>query len=159
MIPVQPTQVRWLNDEEQRAWRAFIDGSQRLMAVLNRDLADATGLTLADYRILVLLSEAPRNALRMSELAEGILASRSKLTHQVRRLEGQGLVVRESCEDDGRGVIARITPRGLDTLRESAPGHVESVRANFIDLLDQKQLNALSDVFEKIDSFLHEQSS
>lgn len=156
MIPVPPQDVRWLNDEEQRAWRAFVDGSQRLMALLNRDLADVTGLSLADYRILVLLSEAPRDALRMSELAEGILASRSKLTHQVRRLEAQGLVVRESCEDDGRGVIAKITPRGLETLRAAAPGHVESVRTYFIDLLDDRQRRLVAEVFEKIDAHLQE---
>lgn len=156
MIPVQTASVRWLNDEEQQAWRAFIDGSQRLLAVLNSDLSDATGLTIADYRILVLLSEAPRKALRMSELAAGILASRSKLTHQVRRMEAQGLVVRESCEEDGRGVIAKITPRGLDELRAAAPGHVESVRAHFVDLLDSSQLKLIAEVFEKIDAHIQE---
>jgi DNA-binding MarR family transcriptional regulator len=145
---------RWLDDEEQRAWRAFIDGSQRLMAVLNRDMQEASDLTIADYRILVLLSESPDGSLRMSELADGVLSSRSKLTHQVRRMEDEGLVLRGTCLEDGRGVVATLTDRGRRRLREAAPAHVASVRDNLIDLLNRRQLKALADIFETIDSHL-----
>lgn len=145
---------RWLDEEEQRAWRAFIDGSQRLMAVLNRDLQDNCDLTVADYRILVLLSEAADGSLRMSELAEGVLSSRSKLTHQVRRMESEGLVVRSTCAEDGRGVLATITEHGARRLRTAAPLHVESVRENFVDQLTRRQLKMLGEIFESVDARL-----
>lgn len=145
---------RWLDEEEQRAWRAFIDGSQRLMAVLNRDLQDNCDLTVADYRILVLLSEAADGSLRMSELAEGVLSSRSKLTHQVRRMESEGLVVRSTCAEDGRGVLATITEHGTRRLRTAAPLHVESVRENFVDQLTRRQLKMLGEIFESVDARL-----
>ena len=92
-----------------RAWRAYVDGGQRLMGVLNKDLQDAHDLTMAEYRVLVMLSESPDGSLRMSDLADGVLSSRSRLTHQIRRMESDGLVERSTCIDDGRGVLAVIT--------------------------------------------------
>ena len=142
----------WLNANEQRAWRAFIDGSQRLIGLLNRDLATSDALSIADYRILVLLSESPKGALRMSEIADGIVASRSKLTHQARRMESVGLIRREACSEDGRGVCAHITDTGREALKKAARNHVTSVRSYFIDLLDDTELDALASIFEKIDN-------
>lgn len=145
---------RWLNSAEMRAWRGFVEGSQRLMEVLNRELQSRHGLSLADYQILVLLSESPDGSVRMSELADGILASRSKLTHQVRRMEDANLVVRSTCADDGRGVLARITDHGRATLTDAAPTHVRGVRRYLIDLLDVGELSGLADVFDKVDAAL-----
>lgn len=135
---------RWLTPEQQRAWRAYLDGSQRLMADLNRQLQRDSDLSFADYRILVKLSEAPGRALRMSDLADGVLSSRSRLTHQIRRMEAERMVRRTACEDDGRGVLAQLTDEGLRRLRAAAPGHVAAVRRFFVDLLTPQQLAAVA---------------
>ncbi|MGW4124226.1 MarR family winged helix-turn-helix transcriptional regulator [Nocardia sp. NPDC004711] len=119
-----------------------MDGSQRLMADLNRQLQRDCDLSFADYRILVKLSEAPGRALRMSDLADGVLSSRSRLTHQIRRMEAQQMVRRVACEDDGRGVLAQLTEEGLRRLRAAAPGHVAAVRR--VDLLTPQQLAAVA---------------
>ncbi|EOM74627.1 putative MarR family transcriptional regulator [Rhodococcus rhodnii LMG 5362] len=140
----------WLTDDEMRAWRNYMDGSQRLMDRLNRDLQAKHDMTLADYRILVLLSESPDGASRMSDLADGILSSRSRLTHQIRRMEEQGMVTRDSCVEDGRGVRAVITDEGLRRLAEAAPMHVREVRANLVDIVTKHQLKVLGDVFERV---------
>ncbi|WP_458687053.1 MarR family winged helix-turn-helix transcriptional regulator [Nocardia tengchongensis] len=121
-----------------------MDGSQRLMTELNRQLQRDCDLSFAEYRILVKLSEAPGRALRMSDLADGVLSSRSRLTHQIRRMEAQRLVRRSPCEDDGRGVLAQLTDEGLRRLRAAAPGHVAAVRRFFVDLLTPEQLAAVA---------------
>jgi DNA-binding MarR family transcriptional regulator len=128
-----------------------MDGNQRLATALNRQLQRDSDLTLAEYRILVLLSEAPERSLRMSELADGVLSSRSRLTHQIRRLESQRMVRRNTCLEDGRGVIAELTDEGMRRLEAAAPGHVEAVRRGFIDLIDPQQLEIVGDVFTRID--------
>ncbi|MEO6880680.1 MAG: MarR family transcriptional regulator [Mycobacteriaceae bacterium] len=148
--------VPWLDAEESAAWRAFINGSQRLLGTLNRELLDATGLSLDDYRILVNLSESPTGALRMSELAEGIVSSRSRLTHQVRRLEAQQLVRRQDCPSDGRGVLAVLTDHGRATLTEVAPGHVASVRKHLVDQLSPAERRVLMGVFSRVDKALQD---
>lgn len=146
--------ARWLNAEEMRTWRAFIDGSQRLLEVLNRELNDAHGLTLADYRILVLLSEAESQSMRMSELAEGIVSSRSRLTHQIRRLEASGIVERQDCADDRRGVLATLTLEGQRRLAEAAPTHLAGVRNHLIDQLSATERRTLTTVFARADARL-----
>ena len=145
---------RWLNAEEMRAWRAFIDGSQRLLEVLNREVSDAHGLSLADYRILVLLSEAESHSMRMSDLAVGIVSSRSRLTHQIRRLEAAGIVLRQECVDDRRGVLATLTAEGHRRLRKAAPTHLAGVRTHLIDLLDVAEQRTIADAFERADAAL-----
>lgn len=149
-----PEPTRWLDESEARAWRAFITGSQRLTEVLNRELSDAHGITIDDYRILVLLSESAHGALRMSDLADGIVASRSRLTHQVRRLEAHGVVRREVCPSDGRGVLAVLTEPGRSLLADIAPTHVAGVRKHLIDLLDPAEQALLATVFTRIDEAL-----
>jgi len=136
-----------------------MDGNQRLLAQLNQDLETRHGLSLSEYRILVLLTEAPTGALRMSELADGALSSRSRLTHQVRRMEVAGMVLRSNCPEDGRGVLASVTAEGRRRLAEAAPTHVESVRRDFVDLLDAAQLKAVGDVFEKVDAVISDRDS
>ncbi|WP_422395691.1 MarR family winged helix-turn-helix transcriptional regulator [Rhodococcus sovatensis] len=143
---------QWLDAAEMRAWRAYVDGGQRLMGVLNKDLQDAHNLTMAEYRILVMLSESSDGSLRMSELADGVLSSRSRLTHQIRRMESDGMVDRSTCVDDGRGVLAVITAEGRRRLTEAAPTHVVSVRKHLVDLLTERELAVLGDIFEKVDA-------
>ncbi|AOW95139.1 MarR family transcriptional regulator [Rhodococcus sp. WMMA185] len=133
-----------------RAWRGYMDANQRLLDVLNRDLQDNHDLSLADYRILALLSEAPDGSLRMSDLADGVLSSRSRLTHQIRRMESQGMVTRSTCVEDGRGVLAVITDEGRARLVDAAPTHVAGVRRNLVDLFTGEQLEFLADAFQRI---------
>ena len=142
----------WLSSAQQRAWRAFMDGHQRLMVELNRQLQDDSDMSLPEYRILVMLSESPGGSLRMSDLAEGVLSSRSRLTHQIRRMEAQGMVRRTSCEEDGRGVRAHLTDEGMHRLHIAAPGHAAAVRRAFVDLLSPEELNVVGDVFERVDT-------
>src|SRR5690349_23951431 len=97
---------RWLNATEQLHWRAYVAGSTQLWEVLDRDLKTGHGLTMAEYEILVRLSESPGRRLRMAELAESAYQSRSRLSHTCSRLESKGLVSREPCEGDKRGVNA-----------------------------------------------------
>ncbi|WP_080730805.1 MarR family transcriptional regulator [Rhodococcoides fascians] len=143
---------QWLDTAEMKAWRAYMDGGQRLMGVLNKDLQDGHDLSMAEYRILVMLSESVDGSVRMSELADGVLSSRSRLTHQIRRMEVQDMVTRSTCVDDGRGVLAVITEEGRRRLAEAAPTHVRSVRRHLVDLLSPEELEVLGTIFEKVDA-------
>ncbi|MEW2576657.1 MarR family winged helix-turn-helix transcriptional regulator [Streptomyces syringium] len=134
--------TRWLSDEEQRAWRAHLEVSRLLMHQLERDL-QPFGLTNNDYEILVNLSESEDHRMRMSDLATATLQSKSRLSHQITRMETAGLVRRENCESDRRGLFAVLTDQGWETMREVAPHHVASVREHFIDLLSPEDLKAL----------------
>jgi DNA-binding MarR family transcriptional regulator len=137
---------RWLTEEEQRAWRAYIRLAQLLMRQLDRDL-HPFGLSTHDYEILVELSEAPRSRMRMTELADRTAQSRSRLSHQINRMETKGLVSREGCEGDKRGTFAVLTATGLETIAEVAPHHVASVREHFIDQLKPAELTALTEAY------------
>ena len=127
-MPGTDGQPRWLSPEEQQTWRATVHLSQLLMRQLDRDL-NAHGLSGHDYEILVELSEATRNRLRMTELADRTAQSRSRLSHQVSRMESRGLIVREGCEGDKRGTFAVLTEHGAETIRRVAPHHVASIVA------------------------------
>ncbi|MDT4919739.1 MAG: hypothetical protein QOI15_641 [Pseudonocardiales bacterium] len=141
---------RWLTPAEQRAWRAYVESTKVLFDALDRQLQRDADMPHAYYEILVRLSDADGRALRMSELAERTLSSRSRLSHAVARLEERGWVVREECATDRRGQIARLTERGFATLAGAAPGHVDTVRANIIDALSAEQLDQLSAIGEAI---------
>lgn len=134
--------ARWLTEDEQRVWRTHLDVSRLLMHQLERDL-QPFGLTNNDYEILVNLSESPEHRMRMSDLATATLQSKSRLSHQITRMESGGLVRREHCESDKRGLYAVLTEHGWETMRHVAPHHVESVRRHFIDLLGAEQREAL----------------
>ncbi|MBF0686530.1 MAG: MarR family transcriptional regulator [Cellulomonas sp.] len=142
--------VRWLTEPQQRQWRAFRDGTALLFDVLARELDDGSGLSLGEYEVLVRLSEAPGHALRMSELADDLAHSRSRLTHTVARMERDGIVRREPARDDARGVNCVLTERGWRVLVAAAPGHVESVRAHLVDVLDDDQLAALGTAMQVV---------
>lgn len=135
--------ARWLDETQQRHWRAFRDGTALLFDVLARELDDGSGLSLGEYEVLVRLSEAPDHTLRMSELADDLAHSRSRLTHTVARMERDGIVRREPARDDARGVNCVLTDHGWKVLVAAAPGHVESVRTHLVDVLDDEQLAAL----------------
>ncbi|MGL4306822.1 MAG: MarR family winged helix-turn-helix transcriptional regulator [Mycobacteriaceae bacterium] len=137
-----------------RAWRAYIEGTQRLLEALNHELQSQYELSLADYRILVLLSESPDRTIRMSDLADGVLSSRSRISRQIRRLEAEGIVTRSNCVDDRRGVQTTLTEKGLEKLIEAAPVHVATVRKHFIDLLSSNQAQVIAGVFETVDENL-----
>ena len=140
---------RWLTEEEQRAWRAYIRLAQLLMRQLDRDL-HPFGLSTHDYEILVELSEAPRSRMRMTELADRTAQSRSRLSHQINRMETKGLVTREDCEGDKRGTFAVLTAHGLATIGKVAPSHVASVREHFLDQVDPAELTASTNAYEPV---------
>ncbi|MBB5922949.1 DNA-binding MarR family transcriptional regulator [Actinoalloteichus hoggarensis] len=141
---------KWLDDDEMRAWRNYVVGSSLLEYHLHRELQDAHDLALADYEILVRLSERDDRRMRMSELAAEVASSKSRVSHQISRLQHAGLVHRIECPSDGRGVFAVLTERGHDVLTRAAPTHVDGVRRHLIDLLDGEEQAVLGRVFERV---------
>jgi DNA-binding MarR family transcriptional regulator len=125
--------TRWLQPDEQQAWRSFLEAHRLVFAQLERQLQADHDLSHADYEILVRLSEADGRRLRMSDLAEATLSSRSRLSHAVGRLEGLGWVQRAACPNDKRGTFAELTDIGFAALVAAAPGHVTEVRAALVD--------------------------
>ena len=146
MTAPDQTEPRWLTDVEQCAWRSFIDGTRALFDVLDRELQVDSNLSHAYFEVLVPLSEEPGHALRMSELADRTLFSRSRLSHAVGRLERAGLVRREPFPGDRRGLCAVLTEPGMRTLETAAPGHVETVRRVLFDALTSEQIEQLTDI-------------
>lgn len=144
------TDVRWLTDTEQRAWRSYLAGSRMLQEYLERQLQRDSGMPTTYYTILVRLSEADDRTLRMSELARACHSSRSRLSHAVARLEANGWVRREDCPTDRRGSLAVLTGEGVDALRAAAPGHVRAVRRALFDALTPEQVHQFRAVFDAI---------
>jgi DNA-binding MarR family transcriptional regulator len=142
--------TRWLDDDEQRTWRAFLTAERLLFDRLERQLQRDAGMPMTYYEILVQLSEAPDRTLRMSQLAESSLSSRSRLSHAVARLEAAGWIRRRACAEDRRGSFAELTDDGLAKLDEAARGHVEAVRSNLFDLLTPAQQNALREISQVV---------
>jgi DNA-binding MarR family transcriptional regulator len=144
------TEPRWLDAGQQRDWRAYVEGSTRLNDALDRDLKAKHGLTMAEYEILVRLSEAPGHRLRMAQLAEEASQSRSRLSHTVARLECKGLVSRGTCGGDKRGVNAQLTEDGYAFLEKAAIDHVATVREFFVDVIDPEDLQVIGRAFTAI---------
>jgi DNA-binding MarR family transcriptional regulator len=142
--------TRWLTDEEQTLWRGWIAASMLLPDRLNRDLQESHGLTGTDYQILVELSESPDRRMRMSTLADHTMLSRSRLSHQIDRMAKAGLVERQVCDADGRGMFAVMTDHGWDTIVKAAPDHVESVRRHLLDQLTAEEYRAFGTACLKI---------
>ncbi|MGF1428445.1 MarR family winged helix-turn-helix transcriptional regulator [Kitasatospora sp. LaBMicrA B282] len=137
-----PDDAPWLTAREQRLWRAHLEVSRLLEYQLGREL-QGHDLAINDYEILVVLSESPDHRMRMTDLATATLQSKSRLSHQITRMESAGLVLRQECPGDRRGLYAHLTEHGWQTLRKAAPDHVRSVRAHFIDRFDDEQLDAM----------------
>lgn len=137
------TQPRWLDLDQQHLWRAYLDGTTRLVEALTRDHESSSVLSLNEYELLVRLSESPDRTARMSVLADGLARSRSRITHTVGRMEARGLVERCASDGDRRGVNCRMTPEGCRVLVAAAPGHVAAVRRYLVDALTPEQFEAL----------------
>jgi DNA-binding MarR family transcriptional regulator len=133
-----------------RAWRTYVTGAAMLGDRLHRDLQDGHDITLADYEILVRLSEQPDHRMRMTQLADDVASSKSRVSHQVARMEKAGLVLRRECPSDGRGVFAELTEQGLRQLEDAAPTHVDGVRTHMINLLTREEQEVLAKVFDRV---------
>jgi DNA-binding MarR family transcriptional regulator len=141
--------VQWLSQDQQRIWRAYLLGSARLSDKLDADLRKF-GIDLPEYEILVCLEEVPGRRLRMSELADAVHQSRSRLTHTIARMEKSGLVIRTTCPTDRRGVWAEVTEAGIKLLETAAPSHVAAVRRNFVEAIGEEDYTALGRAFEAV---------
>ncbi|MBV9315187.1 MAG: MarR family transcriptional regulator [Pseudonocardia sp.] len=142
--------TRWLDDEEQHTWRAFLTANRLLMDRLDRQLQNEAGIPHTYYEILVRLSEVPGRTLRMSQLASSAMSSRSRLSHAVSRLEEAGWIRRRECPTDRRGALAELTAEGLAALEAAAPGHVEAVRTHLFDQLSREQVIQLGEISEAV---------
>ena len=144
------TAPKWLSPNEMVAWRRYIIASRQLLAALDADLKEHD-LTLPDYEILALLSDASDRQMRMSELAKIALLSRSRLSHRMKVMEKAGWIKREPCPVDKRGYFAVMTAKGWKAIVAAAPDHVESVRARFIDHLSKADQEAIAQIFARIE--------
>src|SRR3954466_16002003 len=143
-------ETRWLDPEEQKVWRAWLFSTMLLQDRLDRELTHQTGISHAYYEILVALSETEGRAMRMSELADRCLSSRSRLSHAVSRLEERGWVRRQVCESDGRGPLAILTDAGFPAPEAPAPVHVTGVRTHLFDQLSPQQVENMRDIGETL---------
>lgn len=142
--------AQWLTDEEQRAWRGLVQMTSRLDSRLNRELQQTSGLSLADYEVLVLLTEAPGGRLRVFELVEELQWEQSRLSHHLARMQRRGLVAREECATDRRGAFVVLTGAGRDAIETAAPEHVALVRALVFDGLSPEQVAALESFVRRV---------
>ena len=142
--------VHWLDAGQQRTWRAFLMGTTLLMDRLDDDLRRAFNISLVEYEILVRLSESEGGRLRMAQLADALAHSRSRVTHTVARMEAAGLVQRSTSPEDGRGILATMTPKGHDLLVRVAPVHVTGVRDHLVDLVSPEDLAAVGRVVDAV---------
>ncbi|WP_419995194.1 MarR family winged helix-turn-helix transcriptional regulator [Streptomyces boninensis] len=144
------SETRWLTADEQKIWRSFMQAFKDFNAHLDRQLRRDSGMPVAYYEILVILSESSDHSLRMGELAELVRSSRSRLSHAVAALEKAGYVSRCPADGDRRGAVARLTAEGMSALEEAAPGHVTEVRERLFDPLTPEQVRALGEIAEAV---------
>jgi DNA-binding MarR family transcriptional regulator len=144
---------RWLDVDQQRSWRALVLGTTLLFDRLDDDLRRHHNISLAEYEILVRLSERD-GQMRMAQLADAMAHSRSRITHTIKRMERSDLVERCESPEDGRGVIAKLTPRGSLLLRNVAPTHVEGVRDHLVDLATDEDFQAMGRVMDAVSDHL-----
>lgn len=142
--------ARWLDDDEQRAWRALTAATQLLLDHLDRQLQRDSGMPHTYYQLLVWLSEAPDRSMRMTELAERSKITRSRLSHAVARLEKDGWIRRTDCPSDRRGQLAVLTDSGFAALESAAVGHVEAVRTAVFDRLSAEQVGQLDAIMRTV---------
>ena len=142
--------TEWLSEEEQRAWRGFLLASRLVMDQLGRELQLKHDLSLTDYGILVRLSEEPDHRLRMTDLAASSGLSKSRLSHQMKRLDTRGLTIRTHCSEDARGMFAELTDKGYAVLSEAAHTHVKGVREHLLAAMDAGQVRDLAQWTERV---------
>jgi DNA-binding MarR family transcriptional regulator len=147
--------TQWLDDDQQRTWRAWLTVAELLPRALDAQLQRDAGISHASYVVLAMLSESPQHSRRMSDLARRANQSQSRLSHTVARLEERGWVRRERSTEDGRGNVAVLTDEGWDVVRKLAPGHVDAVRGAMFDPLDAEQAKvfgeALTAIIDRLD--------
>ncbi len=142
--------VRWLDAEQQRAWRAWLDAHAGLSARLNRELQADSGLSLADYDVLVHLTDVPEGRLRSFELGDGLQWEKSRVSRQVSRMAERGLVAKEVAPEDGRGAYVTLTRAGRRAIEDAAPAHVELVRRLLFDGLSAGQVRSLERIANSV---------
>jgi DNA-binding MarR family transcriptional regulator len=145
-----PAEPKWLDSREDRAWRAFIHAHHQLLVLLNRLLLQDSGMTDADYKVLAVLSEHPTGRMSAQELCGVLQWEKSRLSHQLRRMEKQGLIVREPNPADARSVMVCLLPAGRGTIKDAAPQHVNNVRRHFIDLFTPAELDTFADLNNRV---------
>lgn len=142
--------VPWLDPDEQGAWRAYLDLRDELALRVERYLQSASGLSSADYQVLVHLSESDGELARPGELCRNLRWQQSRLSHQLTRMERRGLVERRECREDGRGSIVALTPAGRSAIEATAPGHVRNLRALLIDPLGREDFLKLGELARQV---------
>jgi len=153
-----PTEPRWLDEREERAWRAFMHAHHRLAVRLNQSLLHGCGLTKADYELLAVLSQDAAGRLPAREVCAQLQWEKSRLSHQVRHLQEQGLVARERNPADGRSSLICLLPAGRRAIEEAAPQHVADVRRLFIDLLTPAELDMIAALHQRVLDHLAEET-
>ena len=139
----------WLNPREDRAWRAFVYANYQLVAHLNRGL-QKSGLSGADYAVLAVLSAHDGDRMPARDLCNALGWEKSRLSHQLRRMQQDGLISREPNPDDARSTLVCLLPAGRAAIEKAAPGHVADVRRNFIDLFTPAELDMLATLNERV---------
>ncbi len=142
-------QPQWLDERESKLWRAYLEMRSYLDLAIERQLAES-GLSSADYRLLVPLSEAAAEGVRARDLGRDVSWDRSRLSHQLRRMEQRGLIQRRNCPTDGRGTMVTLTEAGRKAVELAAPGHVEIVRRHFVDLLSTAEIDVLTTIATRV---------
>ena len=155
-MAIKNSTPRWLNAREMKAWRSYIIASRRLLDALDSDLGDHD-LSMPDYEVLAQLSDAPERRMRMSELAEIAMISKSRLSHRMKVMEKAGWVKREECQEDRRGNWAVMTEKGWKAIVKAAPDHVESVRGKFLDHLAVRDQEEIAKIFDRVQDQLRGQ--
>lgn len=150
---------KWLEKEEDRAWRGYRHMFTLLEAQLARDLAADSDLSMADYTVLSNLAEAPGREFRVTALAERMQWSQSRLSHQISRMEKRGLLARSQAVDDGRGAVVSLTKSGLRAIAAATPIHMRSVRKHIVDLLTPEQLKVLGAISDRVVAHLSEEAN
>lgn len=139
-----------LDDEELAAWRGMLRAHAELTKELDAELAREHDLPLSSYEVLLYLADAPAGRMRMAELADSVLLSRSGLTRLVDRLEREGLLKRERCESDARGYFAEITPKGRRLFDAARRTHLDGVRARFLSRFSRDELRVMGALWQKL---------
>lgn len=149
-MTANPGEPRWLGDEEQRAWRAYVSMQAKLNAHLARDIQANTALSMPDFAVLVALTDRCQDGVRAFSLAETLQWEKSRLSHHLARMEKRGLITRAGCTEDGRGQQVVVTPAGRAAIEAAAPHHVETVRRVVFDALTPDEVAALGRISERV---------
>ncbi|MGW5613053.1 MarR family winged helix-turn-helix transcriptional regulator [Streptomyces sp. NPDC003877] len=144
------SEPRWLAPHEAEIWSTYRRLSRELQRAQDQQLQRDSGISAADYALLAPLSESESGVLRARDLGAEVGWERSRLSHQISRMEARGLVAREACEEDARGAMVRLTEKGRATIEAAAPGHAETVRQLFFDPLDADEVRQFGEFLGRL---------